>query len=112
MLSHVIFLIIPSLLEFFCNLISEIMTCFDRQVAYYLVLHFLLLLLVLNKSNNQPLFLNSNLYKPEYAFGEVPAKRVILYLLEDFEALEVINRSNKKTNLERVQKRKLQTRRR
>ena len=49
------------------------------------------MLFVLNKSYNQPVFLNSNLYKPGYASGEVPAKRVILYLLEELEPFEVIH---------------------
>ena len=51
------------------------------------------MLFVLNKSYNQPVFLNSNLYKPGYASGEVPAKRVILYLLEEFDSIEVMHDS-------------------
>ena len=67
------------------------MNHFGKQVAYYLGFHLLISLFILNKSYNKPLFLHSNLYKPEYVSGEVPAKRVILYLLEDFQTLEVIN---------------------
>ena len=70
------------------------MYCLGRQVAYFISFHFLLMLFVLNKSYNQPVFLNSNLYKPGYAFGEVPAKRVILYLLEEFDSIEVMHTIN------------------
>ena len=66
------------------------MYCLGKQVAYYLSFHFLLMLFVLNKSYNQPVFLNSNLYKPDYASGEVPAKRVILYLFEELDSFQVI----------------------
>ena len=52
------------------------------------------MLFVLNKSYNQPVFLNSNLYKPGYASGAVPAKRVILYLLEEFDSIEVMHTIN------------------
>ena len=45
------------------------------------------------------IFWPSNLYKPGYASGESPAKRVFLYLLEDFGADQVSPVKNEKKNL-------------
>ena len=55
----------------------------------YHISFYVLLLHASNNPCNQPIFWPSNIYKPGYASGESPAKRVFLYLLEDFEADEV-----------------------
>ena len=61
----------------------------SRQLIHYTVFHVLLLLLILNKNYKQPIFSNPMLYKPGYSSSEAPAKRVILYLLEDVGVEEV-----------------------
>ena len=71
------------------GLIGENMKYLNRQLIHYTVFHVLLLLLILNKNYNQPIFLNPILYKPGYSSSEAPAKRVILYLLEDVGVEEV-----------------------
>ena len=80
----------------FLSPIGENMKYLNRQLIHYTVFHVLLLLLILNKNYNQPIFLNPMLYKPGYSSSEAPAKRVILYLLEDVGVEEVRVQKNYK----------------
>ena len=66
----------------------------NRQLIHYTVFHVLLLLLILNKNYKQPIFSNPMLYKPGYSSSEAPAKRVILYLLEEVGVEEVRAQNN------------------